>query len=364
MTSSHLLFPSLLALDDGMHLSRRRFLAASGTALAGPLFPNIVTADKTGAKPVVIGVDGFRYECHHGWGQVPDHILWRDTHGVAVDAEGLVYVKHRGGGKEPMDTIAVFEPETGKCVRTFGKEYSGGGHGIDVRKEGNEEFLYLSDNQGLVAKTTLTGEQVWTMAHPQDSGFYGEKARFSPTNIAFHPDGGFYVADGYGSHYIHQYDREANWVRSWGGEGTRIGTMRTPHSIWLDDRPGRETALVVADRANARLQYFTLEGVHREFVDTVSFPADFDIQGEVLLVPDLHARITLYDKSNQVITHLGYDEAWTKKALDQFAMRKTPSMWEAGRFIHPHDACFDRAGNIYVAEWVATGRVSLLKKVG
>ena len=44
-------------------------------------------------------------------------------------------------------------------------------------------------------------------------------------------------------------------------------------------------------------------------------------------------------------------------------MRKTPSMWENGRFVHPHDACFDKGGNIYVAEWVATGRVSFLKKI-
>ena len=84
---------------------------------------------------------------------------------------------------------------------------------------------------------------------------------------------------------------------------------------------------MVADRANARLQYFTLEGVHESFVDSVSFPADFDTQGEVLLVPDLHARITLYDKNNTVITHLGYSEDWTKKALGNgFEMRKKPEM--------------------------------------
>jgi len=77
----------------------------------------------------------------------------------------------------------------------------------------------------------------------------------------------------------------------------------------------------------------------------------------------LHARITLFDKYNKVITHLGYSQEWTDKALDNFKMRSTPSMWEDGRFVHPHDACFDKAGNIYVAEWVAAGRVSFLKKL-
>jgi hypothetical protein len=29
-------------------------------------------------------------------------------------------------------------------VRSFGKQWHGGGHGIDIRKEGGEEFIYLS----------------------------------------------------------------------------------------------------------------------------------------------------------------------------------------------------------------------------
>jgi hypothetical protein len=187
--------------------------------------------------------------------------------------------------------------------------------------------------------------------------------RSSPTNVAFAPDGGFYVGDGYGSHYIHQFDKDARWVRTWGGEGVEPGKMKTPHGLWLDNRPGREQSLVVADRANARLQYFTLDGKHLSFVNEVSFPAHFDIRGDVLLVPDLHARVTLFDKDNKVLTHLGYDPDWTKQVLDGFKIRTQPDRWPAGKFIHPHDACFDKNGNIFVTEWVATGRVSFLRHV-
>jgi len=44
-------------------------------------------------------------------------------------------------------------------------------------------------------------------------------------------------------------------------------------------------------------------------------------------------------------------------------MRTQPKTWEDGRFIHPHDACFDRDGNLFVVEWVSVGRVSKLRKV-
>jgi hypothetical protein len=259
----------------------------------------------------------------------------------------------------------VFDP-AGKFVRSFGKEYHGGGHGIDIRQENGTEYLYLSCMfpVNLVVKTDLKGEVVWIKHAPAEPHVYDKpNSPFSPTNVAFAPDGGFYVGDGYGSHYIHQLDKEARWVRTWGGFGDAPGKMKTPHGLWLDDRPGREPSLVVADRANARLQYFTLDGKHLSYETDVSFPAHFDIRGDVLLVPDLHARVSLFDGSNKVLVHLGHDPEWTKQVLDGFKIRTRPERWPDGKFIHPHDACFDKDGNIFVAEWVATGRVSLLRHV-
>ena len=349
--------------------TRRQFLKTAGSAAvavsASPLF--LHATDKAGSKTPVVGKGEFTYECHHNWGEVPSHVEWGDTHGVTVDAEGLIYVKHRKRIPKRMDTIVVFDPK-GKCVRSFGKAYHKFGHGIDVRKEGNEEFLYLSCIQmGIVVKANLKGEEVWRIGRPTKPAHYkNKKARYAPTNLAFAPDGGIYVGDGYGSHFIHQYDKKNNLVRTFGGTGTEKGQLRTPHGIWLDDRPGREPSLVVADRANARLQYFSLAGKPLGVVNTVSFPADIDIQGEIMLVPDLHARITLFDKNNKVITHLGYEESWTKQVLGggKLTLRLDPKKYRPGRFVHPHDACFDKAGNIYVAEWVPRGRVTFLRKVG
>jgi len=353
-------------------MRRRTFLKKSAAVAALAAAPAILGAqDKAGLKNPVLGEGEHRYECIHGWGELPSSIRWQTTHGVAVDAAGFIYITHQGAGNDVMDTVVVFDSK-GKFVRSFGKEYHGGGHGIDIRKEGSEEFIYLSHMSagGPVVKTTLKGEVVWKKGAPAEANIYVEPQKniFRPTNVAFASDGGFWVGDGYGSHYIHQYDREAKWVRSWGGMGTEPGKMRTPHGLWLDDRPGRSPSLVVADRANARLQYFTLEGKHLGFVTEVHFPAHFDIRGEVLLVPDLHARVSLFDKNNKPIVHLGEDPEWRKLVVNslgkgQTPLRTQPQKWPTGKFVHPHDACFDRDGNIFVVEWVSTGRVTLLRRV-
>jgi hypothetical protein len=192
--------------------------------------------------------------------------------------------------------------------------------------------------------------------------------RFMPTNFAFLDDGGFLVADGYGAYCVHQYDKDANYVSTFGGPSTSAkedGLFNTPHGIWIDHRPGGEPSIVVADRANGRLQWFSLTGEHQQTLDGFRLPANVDTHGEVLLVPDLEARVTLLDGQNNVIAQLGDDAAWHDQVMaDNRRMRTQPDRWQAGRFIHPHDACFDAEGNIFVAEWVDGGRITKLRRVG
>lgn len=349
-------------------MQRRTFLkrtavaagAAAAVSSSGPLLLGM--QDKAGSKNPIIGTGEFRYECIHGWGELPSKVSWETTHGVTIDDAGLIYITHQGHGHHVMDTTVVFDPK-GKYVRSFAKDIYPGGHGIDLRKESGEEFLYMCDiDHRQVVKTNLKGDVVWKKDYPKEAGVYKNASGYKPTNVAFAPDGGFYVGDGYGSHYIHQYDKDAHWVRTWGGLGTAPGKMNTPHGLWLDDRPGRTPSLVVADRANARLQYFTLDGKFISFVKDLMLPAHFDIRGDVLLVPDLCARVSLFDRDNKPIVHLGDDAAWIAE-VKKFQIRNDPKRWVAGKFVHPHDACFDHDGNIFVVEWVDTGRVTLLKKV-
>jgi hypothetical protein len=45
-------------------------------------------------------------------------------------------------------------------------------------------------------------------------------------------------------------------------------------------------------------------------------------------------------------------------------LRKRPrTEFLAGKFVSPHGACFDHAGNIFVVEWVEVGRITKLRKL-
>ena len=358
--------------------TRRQFLRTTVTAAAALGAPRIITAQKTD-KQLVLGTGEHRYEVLHNWAQLPEKYSWQTTHNVAIDKDDNLYVIHEGReNQKDHPSIFVFDRE-GKFVRAFGNQFQGGGHGLEVITEGNQQFLYVTGYQQLknFAKLTLKGEQIWEKRAPMTSELYPKdedtkpskrwgRDAFMPTNYAFLPDGGFFLADGYGSYRIHRYDKNGNWVSKFGEPGTGNGQFNTPHGIAIDNRPGRAPSVVVADRANKRLQWFTMEGKHLQTLDGFILPANLDVHGDVLLVPDLSARVTLLDKSNKVIAHLGEDPAWREQVTkDGNKLRNQPKGegWVAGRFLHPHDACFDRAGNIFVAEWVNTGRITKLRKV-
>ncbi len=347
-----------------MSQSRRGFLTRIGTGLGAPLI--LKAANKSGSKKPVLGEGEHTYEVTHDWGELPADIQYGNTHGVCEDSSGRIYIHHTVyATSESSDTIVIFDHQ-GKFVKSWGKEFRGGAHGLYIRKEGNEEFLYLCDiRRGLVVKTTLEGEELFTLGYPKVSEVYaqpgpdGKPLKYSPTNLAVAPNGDIYVGDGYGSSYIIQYNRKGEYIRTFGGPGNEAGHLSCPHGVFVDTRD-TEPILTVADRSNKRIQRFTLDGKHIDFIYGTLAPCHFSVyKNGDMLVPDLFARVTLMDRDNKLITNLGDDSQ-----SDYMTTRKlTRDHFKPGKFVCPHGACFDHKGNIYVVEWVEVGRVSRLQKV-
>ena len=347
--------------------TRREFLRTVSAGLAATAVgPAILGAsDKAGIRRPVTGSGAHTYEVYHDWGELPAGLKYGNTHGVCEDGQGQIYVHHTvNKDSERHDTMVVFDRH-GKFVRSWGREFEGGAHGLHIRKEGRDEFLYLCDTKrALVTKATTRGEVVWQLGYPKESPNYPLNAdgtpgvKYSPTNVAIAPNGDVYVADGYGSSFINQYDAAGKYLRTFGGKGKQAGQLDCPHGLTVDTRSG-SPVLLVADRANRRLQTFSLEGQPAGLNDGFPAPCHFHARQGMMVVPDLFARVTLIDAQNQAVAQLGDAGVDSWKAIRSGPREAFPS----GKFVCPHSACFDHDGNIFVVEWVEVGRVTKLRKV-
>lgn len=362
-------------------LNRRNFLASLGAGLAATAFVSdslfSVEASRRLAgrhlkdEPLILGAGNHKYEWVRGWGKLPAGMEFGATHGaVQLDAKGLIYFN-----TDTENAIIVFDAN-GNFVRSMAKEWKGNAHGMQIRREGSQEFIYVTNvARGEFGKLTLTGETVWAKGFPEKSDVYKDKSQFKPTGIAFAPNGEFYVTDGYGANYVHRYDAKGEYISSWGGKSTKQkkddgstvdlmedGKFNTPHAIIVDSR-GKTPTVLVTDRANHRLQWFSLEGKHLKTLsgdgDLLRLPATLHIRGTDLAVGDLSGRVSIFDKDNKLVTHLGDNMDPKKRATNKIPR----DGWMDGQFIAPHGICWDKQGNLYVEEWMAIGRIVKLKRL-
>jgi hypothetical protein len=327
-----LLVPTLFA---GLFL-----LAAAGRARQEP-------------QRLELGVPAARFHWVPGWARLPAGMKLGNTHGcVVVDREDNVYLN-----TDSEHAVVVFD-SAGRFLRSFGKELAGGLHGMQIVREGDAEFLYAVHTARHEAlKMTLAGEILWRVGWPADAKVYGSADEYRPTSIAVRPDGGFFVADGYGASWIHEYDREHGYLRTFGGAGSEVGRMQTPHGLAF------EGALFVADRENHRVQRIGASTGDAAVVaneELLRRPCHLHLFGELWAVADLAGRVTLLERDDfALVTHLGENPDPAK-----WAQNGVPSSeWKDGEFIAPHCANWDSKGNLYVTDWVAEGRISKLARL-
>lgn len=363
-----------MSQDAFRTFSRRNFLHSMGAGMATVAALGLealagTTRPRREGEPLILGAGKHRYEWVRGWAKLPDGMQWGSTHGaVQVDAQNRVYFN-----SDTENAVIVFDQD-GKFIKSFGKDWKAdkegnGTHGMQILREGNKEFIYLTNlYRHEFAKLTLDGEVVWVKGFPEKSGVYKDKNEFRPTGIAVAANGDFYVTDGYGSNYIHHFNAKGDYVNSWGGKVTKEnpkedGKFNTPHAIIIDTRTKPNTVLVT-DRAMHRLQWFSLDGKHLKTLDGTEndflrLPATLHIRGTDLAIGDLSGRVTILDKDNKLVTHLG-DQVDPKKR----ATNKLPrEQWLEGIFVSPHGITWDKLGNLYIEEWMAVGRVVKLKRV-
>lgn len=307
-------------------------------------------------KDVSVGSGEFSYRANHEWAQLPDGYEFGTTHGVVEDAEGKIYIHHTGS-----PSTFVFEPD-GTFVRAFGEAYAVGAHGMHLNRETDGEFLYLATTSlGFVAKTTLTGEELLRIETPPRPDIYDDEKHFVPTEVTVGPDGTIYIADGYGQNWVHRYTQSGDYMDSFGGPGEEPGKLNCPHGIMLDERSGTPRILV-SDRGNVRLQYFSLAGQHEGVISgMLRHPCTTIEWKKHLFIPDLFSRLTILGPEDGLVAHLAdWPDCWKREGWPNLPK----SEWQPGKVSSPHDLHVDTAGNIYLAEWLSegTGKVTKFEK--
>ena len=310
-------------------------------------------------------VDEPRFEVREGWGTLPDGWRFVEVAGVATDSRDRVFVFNRGD-----HPVIIFDRD-GRFISSWGEGLFARPHGITI---GPGDVVYCTDDlDHTVKKFTPEGELLGMLGQsgcPSDTGATSMDFRticragppfHHPTNLALAPDGSMYIADGYGNARVHRYSPDGTHVSSWGGPGGAPGEFRLPHGIAV----GPDGTVVVADRENSRLQFFSPDGTFLEEWTDVARPCQVlvDAVGRVYVAelgfragmwpgttaptPDATGgRISVFDRGGRVLARWGGGS----------------NPCAPGDFFAPHDLCLDSRGDLYVGEvtWSAGGNLGVV----
>ncbi|MEE2793066.1 MAG: hypothetical protein VX453_15640 [Acidobacteriota bacterium] len=222
------------------------------------------------------------YKSEDNWANLPGGRTWGSTAGVDIDPDGLhIWAIDRCGSNScagsELDPILKIDPQ-GNVVAAIGAGLFLFPHGLHVDDDGN---VWVTDAQGpnpdnpatagkghVVLKLSPDGEVLLTLGRPGSPGDGRGPLLNTPCDVVTDAVGNIYVGDGHGGQSltagpdtvarIAKFNREGDFVTSWGRLGSGPGEMRTPHAVDIDSA-GR---LVVGDRGNNRLQIFELDGTY------------------------------------------------------------------------------------------------------
>lgn len=313
-----------------------------------------LVAEKT--VPVRTGSGEMTFETVPGWGLDANgkSIIGATHGGVVIDKSGNIYTSANIG-------VFVFSPD-GKLVRRFvGKDYSSL-HDIEIRSEGDDEYIYGARNQSAegIKFHAVTGDVVLRLPFPKESKL--NLKRFNPTAITVAPNGDIILSDGYASNHIFKFDKNGKYLMHFGTKGNGMQQFNTAHGMTLDTRYD-EPRLLVCDRnhtPNGRLVHYSLDGKFIGEVTTgLGMPTSVAIHGDFVAVPDLLGKLHILDKTNKVIAVIG--ENPDKKKGRSFGIKQAD--WVEGAFSGTHGSYWDKDGNLYVQDWNVSGRLMKLVRV-
>ena len=279
---------------------------------------------------MVFGQGTHQYTVQEDWWTLPEGWEFGWVPAVAVDSQDRVYVYSRS--EHPM---VVFDRD-GNFIDSWGDDILKDAHGIFIDADDN---IYCTEREPhVIRKFTTDGELLMTLGTPDVPGAEGEPFNL-PTDFALGPDGEMYISDGYGNARVHKYSPDGELIKSWGQPGTGPGEFDLPHCVRVDPR----NRLMVADRENNRIQFFTLDGEYiEEWGDLLQPDTIYIDDDDLVYIAELGQRISIMTLDGEVISQWGSERG-----------SSVPGEFMAC----PHGIWLDSHGDIYVGEVQADARL-------
>ncbi len=278
-----------------------------------------------------------------------------DSHGdIAVSPKGEIYVSVQGGAHAGIQVYSA----DGRYLRNVPGAQTDF-HGFIIA---NGKIYGVSRLTQHIVVMQLDGRTVLDLsAKATIADQYQEHATGKPatniTGIAVAPNGDIYVTDGYGTNYIHRFDKAGKYLASFGGKAEPF-SFDTAHKIVIDTR-SKPARLLATDRRHNRILAMSLDGKFQGVVaENLRLPSAMAIYKDELAVGELDGRVTILDKDGKVAATIGQNDT-----ADQTKSNKaTPAIWQPDKFYAVHGVTYDSKGNLLVTEFNQFGRMTKVKR--
>jgi 6-bladed beta-propeller len=222
-------------------------------------------------------------------------------------------------------------------------------HKIAMNPYDPEKHIWILDraSQQILEFTNDGKDLVFTLG---ERGVAGEdEGHFNrPSDICWLPDGTFFVGDGFGNNRVVKYDKDGNYLMTWGTKGTGPGQFHLVDAVTVD----ANRRVYVTDRKNGRIQIFDENGKYLDEWDGFTEPMqvlitqpEADGKQYAWVLDGAASRFSKYDLDGNLLDYWGTDAdpdlvgpnggAYYRKLVP-------------GGLAWPHAFYVDPQGNLYV----------------
>lgn len=222
--------------------------------------------------------------------KLPTNQYFGEVAGVAVNSKGQVMVFSRGNVTGPAYAATAaqlleFGPD-GTFLREVGHNLYAWSYAHAVRYDKHDNIWAIDKGSDMVIRFNPAGRVTMVFGRKKEASDESAEpwkrnlkpplppvnGQFrQPTDVAWDPQDNIFISDGYVNSRVANFDKNGDWVRSFGEPGSGPGQFNTVHSIAADAKGN----LYVADRANRRIQVWDSQGTHvRDLRIEVPVPAD------------------------------------------------------------------------------------------